>query len=325
MKLDVVGDIHGHLEALNALGRTLGYDTDGDWSHPDGRLLVLVGDLVDRGAKSLETSELVRRLVSKRRALCLMGNHEYNLVRWNHGTSKPKHSNRRTIADIEVRRARWEPVLEWFESLPIALELPELRVIHAVWHLECVEQVRGALGASAIREACADDYDDLCGGIALTSPFSGRALHRGLPTDNWPDNEDRAHEILIKGYEHAAAASFTDSDGKERSVVRAVWWNDAAAPVAHDRRTVFGHYWNVPPANGKMHAAPPHPSGHPELASWQREMAERVPDRGFVDLPADKTFVCVDYNGVFNAGAGSCVGAYRWPEHQVAWARVRGQ
>jgi hypothetical protein len=44
-------------------------------------------------------------------------------------------------------------------------------------------------------------------------------------------------------------------------------------------------------------------------------------DQGTLDLGHDAQFVCVGYNGVFNAGGGSCIGAYRWPEHQVASAR----
>ena len=69
VKLDVVGDIHGHLEALRTLGHSLEYNVDGDWSHPEGRILVFVGDLVDRGPNSLEVAELVMRLVAARRAV----------------------------------------------------------------------------------------------------------------------------------------------------------------------------------------------------------------------------------------------------------------
>lgn len=321
VKLDVVGDIHGHLEALRALGHSLEYDVDGDWSHPEGRMLVFVGDLVDRGPSSLEVAELVMRLVAARRAVCLMGNHEYNLVRWHHGASKPKHSNRSTIVDIESRRDRWVPVIDWFAQLPLAIELPALRIIHAVWHLGCVESVAPALRVPRAAEVAQDDHADLLNHVVLASPFVGQGLNEGLSTARWPGNEDSAHEILIKGYELPAPAKFTDSDGKERDVVRAVWWNDPDAPVPRDRITVFGHYWNVPPTDSEQPVAPPFASGHPELARWQKERSERTSDRGVLDLAHGAQLVCVDYNGVFNAGGGSCVGAYRWPEHQVAWAR----
>jgi hypothetical protein len=31
---DIIGDVHGELPALTALGRELGYDVDGGWVHP---------------------------------------------------------------------------------------------------------------------------------------------------------------------------------------------------------------------------------------------------------------------------------------------------
>ncbi len=157
--------------------------------------------------------------------------------------------------------------------------------------------------------------------VVLGSPFQSGALHPQLPTGSGLPGSDCAHEILIKGYENATSTRFKDRDGKERGEVRVTWWSDSEAPVPRDRRTVFGHYWNVPPSSTSKHATPPHPSGHPELRNWQRAHAANVPQRGEMGLAPNVNAICVDYNGVFNAGAGSCVGGYRWPEHQVAWAR----
>jgi hypothetical protein len=95
--LDIVGDVHGELPALEALGRKLGYRVANGWGHPKGRTLVFLGDLVERGAHSLEVSRLVMSLVSRRRAFCIMGNHEYNLVAWYAGWMAPKESNRETV------------------------------------------------------------------------------------------------------------------------------------------------------------------------------------------------------------------------------------
>src|ERR1700756_2415469 len=77
--LDVVGDVHGELDALTALLAHLGYDAEG--GHPDGRHLVFVGDLCDRGPDSPGVIELVQRLVQSGRALVTLGNHEINLLR----------------------------------------------------------------------------------------------------------------------------------------------------------------------------------------------------------------------------------------------------
>ena len=48
--LDIIGDVHGECGTLCKLLDRLGYDGNGD--HPEGRRLVFVGDLVDRGPDS---------------------------------------------------------------------------------------------------------------------------------------------------------------------------------------------------------------------------------------------------------------------------------
>src|SRR5690606_29541466 len=166
--------------------------------------LVFVGDLVDRGDKSLEVASLVKRLVDEGRALCLLGNHEYNLVEWRRGRMASKHSNRATIAHVEENRAAWDPVLDFFETLPIALELPSVRVIHAVWHLEAFEAVAPALRVDAPHPS----WGELGAYVALGSPFDGDSHREGLPETLHQPSNDRFHELLIKGYEGDAPAPF---------------------------------------------------------------------------------------------------------------------
>ncbi len=67
--LDIVGDVHGEIDALTILLRRLGYSPEG--SHPEGRRLAFVGDLVDRGPASPAVVEGVRRLIeNERRNAC---------------------------------------------------------------------------------------------------------------------------------------------------------------------------------------------------------------------------------------------------------------
>src|SRR5262249_47802640 len=49
--------------------------------HPEGRKLIFVGDLVDRGPKTPEVVRLVMRLVNDGSALCVAGNHDVKLMR----------------------------------------------------------------------------------------------------------------------------------------------------------------------------------------------------------------------------------------------------
>src|SRR5438477_9198423 len=66
---DIIGDVHGCCDELEALLRLLGY-VQGEpgasatgvaaYAHPHGRKAVFVGDLVDRGPRILDTVHLVR-------------------------------------------------------------------------------------------------------------------------------------------------------------------------------------------------------------------------------------------------------------------------
>ena len=82
MNYDIIGDIHGRLDKLDALLRRLGYrERHGAWRHPD-RTAVFVGDLIDRGPHQVATVDRVRRMVDAGAALCVMGNHEFNAIAW---------------------------------------------------------------------------------------------------------------------------------------------------------------------------------------------------------------------------------------------------
>jgi protein phosphatase len=76
---DIIGDVHGCWDALRRLCDALGYDSD--FRHPDGRILVFVGDLADRGPDSVQVLRVVSRLVSQRRAKLTLGNHDDALQR----------------------------------------------------------------------------------------------------------------------------------------------------------------------------------------------------------------------------------------------------
>ena len=101
---DVVGDIHGCLPELLELLAKLGYAVEAGTaeaiegelrhgkrladlpilyrvSHPEGRKLVFVGDLVDRGPDTPGVLKLVMSAVAQGTALCVPGNHDVKLMR----------------------------------------------------------------------------------------------------------------------------------------------------------------------------------------------------------------------------------------------------
>jgi protein phosphatase len=79
---DVIGDVHGCGDELDALLDALGYaSADGVRRHPEGRRAVFVGDLVDRGPRVVHVLKTVMAMVDAGSALAVPGNHDVKLVK----------------------------------------------------------------------------------------------------------------------------------------------------------------------------------------------------------------------------------------------------
>jgi bis(5'-nucleosyl)-tetraphosphatase (symmetrical) len=82
---------------------------------PDPRF-IFVGDLVNRGPRSLDTLRMVRSLGNS--AKVLLGNHDLHLLALAHGIRKPHRSD--TIDDILQAPDR-EELLDWLRRQPLAM------------------------------------------------------------------------------------------------------------------------------------------------------------------------------------------------------------
>lgn len=80
---DIIGDVHGCFDELELLLAKLGYKAQagGAFSHAEGRKLIFVGDLVDRGPKIPEVVRLVLESVKAGHAFCVPGNHDIKFMR----------------------------------------------------------------------------------------------------------------------------------------------------------------------------------------------------------------------------------------------------
>lgn len=96
---DVIGDVHGCLGELDQLLGKLGYDLKG--AHPDGRRLIFVGDLIDRGPESVGVLRRVVPMVAEGRALAVPGNHDLKFDRWLRGHKV------RIQAGLDTTLAEW--------------------------------------------------------------------------------------------------------------------------------------------------------------------------------------------------------------------------
>ena len=259
--LDVVGDIHGELEALQALLRGLGYQADG--THPDHRHLIFVGDLCDRGPDSPGVIRQVASLVASGRAQCILGNHELNLLR---GSAKPANGwffptdhdrERGKFLNCQPASvAERESFPAFFAGLPLALERADLRVVHAAWHADSIAGLRReppGHSVSAVyrqHEAATQRWADSGTVMAdLKQEYQdwGRYLADEemqvplLPAIGTMDEHFQMSNpvrVLTSGVEQLASEPFFAS-GKWRMVNRVPWWQD----YQDDVPVLFGHYW----------------------------------------------------------------------------------
>ena len=77
---DLVGDIHGHADALHRLLRALDYvEIEGVFRHPV-RQMIFVGDFIDRGPQQREVLQIARSMCEAGIAKAVMGNHQRDRV-----------------------------------------------------------------------------------------------------------------------------------------------------------------------------------------------------------------------------------------------------
>jgi predicted MPP superfamily phosphohydrolase len=150
--LDFIGDIHAYADALKRLLSKMDYEeVNGVWQHST-RKVVFIGDYIDRGPAIRETLRIVRSMVENDKAIALMGNHEYNALAYNYRlpdgsylrshNSKHYKQHQATIDQFEEYPQEWKSYIEWFYSLPLFIDNPEFRAVHACWDSEQIKWLK---------------------------------------------------------------------------------------------------------------------------------------------------------------------------------------
>jgi calcineurin-like phosphoesterase family protein len=216
---DIIGDIHGMRKTMDAMLDELGYRLEnGRWQAPAGRKAVFLGDLIDRGPDSLGCLETVQAMHRDGVALMILGNHELNALHYMHPEKLREHTEKNTgqfkatLAQIEDAPERWEALAPFLMRCPTKLVLDEgrLRVIHACWDFETVDELPEYI-----------DSDQLLRATAKEGTLN-------LPVEN-----------CIKGPEDPCE-KFEDADGNERDHERRTWWD---IYPSDEPLVAFGHYW----------------------------------------------------------------------------------
>lgn len=198
---DLIGDLHGCLDELLLLLDRLGWrESGGRWSHPGGRTLVFLGDLVDRGPRIVEALRLVMDLVAQGVALCVIGNHDDKLRRWLEGKKKvrPAHGLERTLVGIEALPAPERELLSaraltFIRGLPdhLVLDGGRLVAVHGGLRAEMVGRTSGELRAFALYGDTTGEVDAM--GLPVrrdwAAGYSGAARivygHTPVPRAEW--------------------------------------------------------------------------------------------------------------------------------------------
>lgn len=257
---DIIGDIHGHADKLEALLEKLGYEIkDGVYTHPTRKAFFL-GDFIDRGPKIKRTLEIVKSMVDAGTAKTVMANHEFNLICYfnkdNDGNYLREHSDKNTKQIKETLEQLTEEevkyYLDWFLTLPLWYEDENFRAVHACWDAPKIELLKlNGVDPTITINFLKNEY------------YPTSFFHKCL-------------ENILKGPEQELhRKSFKDKDGNVRNMVRVAWWSKetliAGASEIRDQLSVkdithpfypsdeklvfFGHYW-LPYQQGAYITAP---------------------------------------------------------------------
>lgn len=156
MTVYAVGDVQGCLDELQALLERVGFDRGRD-------ALWCVGDLVNRGPRSLETLRFFRGLGD--RAVCTLGNHDVTLLALAAGA--PVRSGHQLHAVLGAPDR--DELIEWLRRRPVLHHDPELgyAMVHAgllpPWSLRRALELAGELEAFLRSDAWARELHLLYG------------------------------------------------------------------------------------------------------------------------------------------------------------------
>jgi protein phosphatase len=204
---DIIGDVHGCCDELEALLGKLGYGVQFDANGagrqarvtvPAGRRAIFVGDFVDRGPRSSDVLRIAMAMVANGQALAVPGNHDTKLMRWLEGRNvQLTHGLAETVAQMRDEPESFrQQVKAFLDSLPYHLWLENGAL--AVAHAGIREHMLGHTGG-AIRSFC------------LYGDTTGETDEYGLPVRrNWAAHY-RGSTAIVYGHTPLAEARWQNN------------------------------------------------------------------------------------------------------------------
>ena len=330
--LDIVGDVHGEFSALQDLLSHLGYNQYGE--HPQGRRLVFVGDLCDRGPQSPQVISFVQKLTSRELAQCVLGNHELNLLcqsrkegnGWHYEDNHDHREGKFLDATPLTVASERDNIRQFLDTLPLGLERGDLRIAHAAWHASSIASARIAT------QSAGELYHQINAKTRANAEASGLTERADAENRQWAkqlkikvppvpllENIGRMDEalqmnnfvrVITSGVERLAEAPFYSS-GKWRMCQRVPWWEE----YSDETPVVVGHYWRWPSRELQQQYS----KGEIDL------FAEAAPNEW---VGAKNNVFCVDFSigarfkerdkGAIQA-FDTRLAAVRWPERELVY------
>jgi protein phosphatase len=193
---DIIGDVHGCRSELQALLERLGYDADG--RHSEGRKVIFLGDLVDRGPDTPGVLRIVMNMVESGTALCVPGNHEVKLLRKLRGRDvQVTHGLAESLAQLESEPPEFRnSAADFIDALVshYVLDDGKLVVAHAGLKESMHGRASGKIRDFALYGETTGEIDAF--GLSVRHPWAaeyrGRAMvvygHTPVPEPEWLNN-----------------------------------------------------------------------------------------------------------------------------------------
>lgn len=260
--IDIIGDIHGEIDALTELLDRLGYDPEGH--HPEGRRLVFIGDLIDRGPDSYGVLQRVRSFVENARAELILGNHELNLlvddIKDGSGWFFDERYEQDRVNYAPFTRApvsERKTIREFLENQPVALYRNDIRIVHAAWATNALQAIsRLPLGSVAENYFAWDEaarskakenglyerymQEKKTWGKQLEDEFDPPPFLDAIAEYEAMQQSVNPFKVLTSGVEQPGKEAFF-AGNRWRFSDRTNWWIHYTDRIP----VVIGHYWRL--------------------------------------------------------------------------------
>lgn len=155
---DIIGDVHGCADELETLLDKLGYAVswngkDVTVTPPEGRRVIFVGDLVDRGPRSPDALRIAKHMVDAGTGMVVVGNHDDKLKRHLDGRNvKVSHGLAETIEQFAQEPPEFAAEMrKWLDGLISHYVLDSGKLVVA--HAGLKEEMQGR-ASGAVRSFC---------------------------------------------------------------------------------------------------------------------------------------------------------------------------